>query len=228
MDIAKKRKQATALLLERIGMLDKFTDAKNVDRWRNLLNSLSDTAFHQFMLGLRDNKHVIYIYLPNMEKHPSMDDLYTVADKLGVSVFERIFIRDELTGRKFLTPESHLVVRIPIRRMQQYGDHKMSMPEGDTRVDSMTGQVIHDDRAAGITNPEIQALMAKGLNKLAYEVVAIRGGNIDAWQSGFKRQAEETGEIIMDDIPKDSKNRTVVIGQILLEGLHLENNIAEM
>jgi hypothetical protein len=226
MDIAKKRKVATQLLLDKIDLLDRFTDSDNVGYWKKRLTSLSDSQFHAFMKSVRDKESCIYIMLPNMEKHPSMNDILKVAKKLGVKVFERIMIYDDITDTEFLTPHSHLVARIPIRRMQQYADHKMAVPEHDNKTDMLTGQVVHESRSAGITNPEIQSLVAKDLNDTNQEIVTYRGGNIEAWQGGFRKQAEETGAIRLEDIPKDSKNRTVMVAQILMEGLHLENNIA--
>lgn len=215
------------VLLTQLKHIDKFTDAKNVERYKEQLGKLSDTQFDSYMKQVRDKKACVYVYIPNMEKHPTMTDIISIAKTMGMSLFERVYIYDDLTGKKFLTPMSHFIARLPIRRMQQYGEHKMSVPEGDSKVDSLTGQVVHEDRAAGITNPEIQALGAKGLTELSKEVVSIRGGNIDAWQTGFKKQAEETGKIIMEDVTKDSKNRTVVVAQVLLESLHISNNISE-
>lgn len=221
------RKKATAVLLEQIGLIDKHTDADNVGRYKRILGDMSDTAFDDFMRKVRDGVACIYIYIPNMHKHPSMNDNIAVAKKLGLKLFERIMIYDDVTGESFLTPNKHLVARIPIRRTQQWGEHKMSIPEGDSKTDALTGQVVHEDRAAGITGPEIQSLKSKGLDSVNKELVAIRGGNIDAWQTGFKKQAEETGHVVMDDIPKDSKNRTVVVAQVIMEAMHFENNIAE-
>lgn len=227
MDIAKKRKQATALLLEKIELIDRHTNSDNVGYWKKRLEALSDTAFHDFMKKVRDGEACFYIYLPNMEKHPSNEEILKVAKQIGTPVFERIMMYDDVTDTSYLTPDEHMVVRIPIRRMQQYGDHKMSVPEGDSRTDMLTGQVVHEDRSAGITNPEIQSLAAKGLNTVNQEIVSIRGGNVEAWAGGFRKEAEETGLVHLEDIPKDAQNRTVVVAQILMEGLHLSNNIAE-
>jgi hypothetical protein len=226
MNIAAKRKKVTEYILTTVGLIDKYTNANNVDRLKTQLSDLSDTAFDNLMKLIRDKRACIYIYIPNMDKHPSMENIFGVANKLKIELFQHIYMYDDVTGETMLTPEKYMIVKLPIRRMEQYGDHKLSLPEGDSKIDAMTGQVTHEDRSAGITNPEIQALASKGLNSVLKEVVSIRGGNIEAWQTGIKKQAEENGVVYLENISKDSKNRTVVVGQILLESLHLENNLA--
>lgn len=225
--MAGNRKKATQVLLEQIGLIDQYVNAGNVDRYKQFLGSLSDVQFDKYMTALRNHDTVIYVYAPNLHDHPLMGDVLNIAKKIGVELFERVELYDDVTDEWYLTPNKHLVVKIPIRRLQQYGDHKISLPEGDSKVDTITGQVIHDDRAAGITNPEILSLQAKKLPLVSKELVAIRGGNIEAWQTGMKKQAEETGSIYLSEISKDSANRTVVVTQKLLEGMHLDNNIYE-
>lgn len=225
--MAKNRKKATEVLLEQLGYIDKYLDVDNVGRYRSFLGAMSDNQFDEFVKAIKAKKTVIYVYAPNLHKHPSMENILSIAKKVGVQLFERVELYDDITDEWYLTPERHLVVKIPVRRLQQYGDHKMSLPEGDTKTDMLTGQVIHEDRAAGITHPEEIAWKEKNLSAVVEEMVWYRGGNIEAWQSGFKKQAEETGEIELDNISKDSKNRTVVVAQKLLEGLHLETNLVE-
>ncbi len=171
---------------------------------------------------------MIYVYLPNLDKHPLLDDVFKIAESIGVELFQRIYMMDDVTGEYFLTPEKYFVAVTPIRRMEQFADHKISVPKGDSKVDSLTGQVAKgsDDRSAGITNPEIQALSSKGLDSVLQEIASIRGGNIGAWQSGIKKQAEETGKVRLSEIDPSFKNRTAGMGQIIMESLHLENNLA--
>ncbi len=222
-----KREAATKILLDRLTLIDKHTDVDNVGRYRTALGDMSDAQFDRYMKQIRDGKACVYIMIPNMEKHPNMSDMVKLCAQLGVELSSRLNMYDDVTGEYYLTPEKYLTIRAPARMQEQFGDHKRSIPRGDHKVDAMTGQVIGDSRAAGITNPENQALKTKGLNVVAKELVAIRGGNIDAYQTGIRKQGEETGHIRMEDMPADSANRTVVVAQILMEGMHLANNIAE-
>ena len=223
--MARNRKKATELLLTLIEPIDKHTDADNVGRYKRQLNALSDTQFHNFMKAIKEEKACFYLYMPNMGKHPSTNHVLAACKKLGVVNYHFIDIYDDVTGETMRTPQKHLVIRVPARRLQQYGDHKLAVPEGDRRVDIMTGQVIHEDRAAGLTNPELQSLAAKDLPLLAKELVTYRGGSPEAWQTGFKQQAEETGVIQLDQIDPEFKNRTSKTMQLLLEGMHFETNV---
>lgn len=221
-----KRERATEILLNSVASVDKHTDADNVARYTKIFKDMSDSKFDEYMHQLRDGKACLYVYIPNMEKHPDMNEMVALANKFKVMLSSRITMTDSVTGKEYLTPERYMVVRVPTRRQQQFGEHKISIPKGDNKIDAMTGQVIGVSRAAGITNPEIQSLKTKGLDILAKELVSIRGGDIEAYQTGVRKQGEETGTIRISEMPTDSKNRTIVTAQVWLEGMHLLNNIA--
>lgn len=218
-----KRKKATDLLLARIAEVDKLLKAGNLERYTTLLNSLSDAQFAKYMQMLKNKETVIYVYWPNMTSTVAMEDVIALAKKVGRPLFERVELYDDSTGEWFLTPHKHFCPRLPQRRQQQFGEHKVSLPEGSNKVDLLTGQVVHEDRAAAITNPEIQALGVKNLPNTRREIVSYRGGNVDVWQSQFKKQAEETGEVSMEDISNDSRGRPVVMAHVLWKSMHIDN-----
>ena len=103
----------------------------------------------------------------------------------------------------------------------------MSVPHSDRKVDAMTGQVAWEDQSATITNPEIQALISKGLPNILKEVVTVRGGNIEAWNGEMKQQAEETGTVNLDEIGDNSITRSAVVTEVLLESMLLDTNLTE-
>ena len=41
----------------------------------------------------------------------------------------------------------------------------------------------------------------------------------------FRKQAEETGEVHMSELDPTTRSRTAVIAQVLLNAMHIENNI---
>ena len=225
MDITKQKKKAIAYLVAALTPIDKLSDVKNVDRYESLLEAMSDVQFDKFMKSLRDKKTCIHIYLPNMTKRPSIKNILDIAAEQGTSIFHRIKLFDETTGEYYLTNEKYPVFKIPVRRLQQFLDKKMSVPQGDTKTDGLTGQVAWEDKAATISNPEIQALQAKGLSISLHELVAVRGGNVEAWNGEMKQQAEESGVVYLDDVGNTSSTRTAIVAQTLLEGMLLDNNL---
>lgn len=223
-----KRKKTEKLILNKIGELDKYTSGNNVERYRKMFASMSDTKFDLFMHMLRDNKTVLHMYIPNMKKQPTIEDTIKELEKLGYTLSERITRTDNTTGTKFLSNERYTILRVPIRRQQQFLDKKMGIPESDTKIDGRTGQVTGDDKNARITNPEIQGLFAKGgLDSVIKEFTAIRGGNVHAWSAEMKRELEESGRVSLDDVGNDSTNRSVAILDIYFKAMLIDNNIAQ-
>lgn len=227
MDISKQRKKAMEYLITALTQIDTLCDGANVKRYTDLLDPMSDAQFDKYMKALKDKKTCIYVYIPNMEKRPSIKNLLDIAKEHGTEIFHRIKLFDETTSEYYLTNEKYPVFKIPIRRMQQFLDKKMAVPHGDTKTDGMTGQVAWEDKASTISNPEIQALNAKGtgLSKTLHELVAVRGGNVEAWNGEMKQQAEETGVVYLEDVGLSSNTRTAIVAQTWLEGMLLENNL---
>jgi hypothetical protein len=226
MSTTEKRKKTTAFLLKALDRMDTFSDTKNAKFYRDLFNGMTDSEFDQYMRDMRDGNECFYVYMPNMSKRPSLDTLIEIAKENRVEIFHRIKMLDEHTGEYFVTSHKYPVLRLPIRRMQQFLDKKMSVPRGDTKVNSMTGQVAFEDQSAKLSNPEIQALQSKGLSNTLNELVAIRGGNVEAWSGEMKRQAEEQGKVLLSDIDGGT-SRTAQVTQVLLECMMLSTNLTE-
>jgi hypothetical protein len=224
MNISEKRKKTEKYLLSAIEFIDKNGTGENIKRYQKMFSTMSDTEFDKFMNMLRKNKTCIHMYYPNMTKRPTLDNIIEAAKKFNVKLFHRLKKYDNITKKYFITNEAYPVFRLPIRRMQQFLEKKISVPKGDSKVDTLTGQVSFDDRSAKLTNPEIQALQSKGLSNSLHELLTIRGGNIEAYSGEMKRQAEETGTVLLKDISGGSKTRSAVVAQLFFEGMMLESN----
>ena len=110
--------------------------------------------------------------------------------------------------------------------MQQFLDKKLSVAESDTQIDGLTGQITGKDDPASITGPEIRVMHARGLDNTLKEMISVRGGNIGAY-GDFKHQLEETGDASLGDIQTDSVSRTAMVTQVILESMHLDNNLVD-
>ena len=222
MSIALKKKKILKYVVESIAGIDPNGD--NVKRYTDMFNKMSDKEFHQFMVNMRDGKWQFHLVIPNMTKKTPPANVIATAKKVGCELFHRLWLTDEGSGRKYLTRSKHVVLNLPVRRMQQYLDKKLSVSESDTSIDGLTGQVTGADRSSSITNPEIQALNSKGLNKTLSELVTVRGGDIGAYGE-FKRSLEEQGDASLDALESNSISRTAKVTEILLAGMHIESNL---
>ena len=220
--ITKKKKEIIDKICKICDIID--PSKLNSNRYHKILDHMSPKEFDKWMNYVKDGKWVLHIVAPNMVVNLKNENLLKAADAVGIKLFHRIWMTDNNTGRTFLTDNEYLVLPLPIRRQQQFLDEKMSVPEDDKHIDGMTGQVTGDSKATQITNPEINILAFRGLDTVLEEMVNVRGGNMVAYGE-FRKQAEETGEIHMSELDPSTRSRTAVIAQVLLNAMHIENNI---
>lgn len=196
----------------------------NSKRYRQIIGQMNDKEFEQFMNYMKEGKWQLHLVAPNMIVNLQNEDLLKACDMIGLDLFQRVWMYDRATGRKYLTDNKYMFVKLPIRRQQQFLDEKISVPDNDRTIDGLTGQVTGDSRACSITNPEIQILAARGLSKTMQELVNIRGGNIHGY-SEFRRMLEENGEADLDTIDPNSRTRASVVGSKLLQSMMLDTNL---
>jgi len=185
---------------------------------------MTDKQFDTFMHDMRDGKFQFHIVAPNMKVNLRVKDMIAAADAMGLKLFHRIWMRDRATGRKFLSDNEYLVVKLPVRRQEQFIDKKMSVPDNDRSIDGLTGQVSWDSKACSITNPEIQILAARNMDATLFELVNVRGGNINSYAE-MKRSLEENGEARLNDLDPTSRTRVAVMGGVLLTAMMLDSNL---
>lgn len=217
-----KRKKIIALIVKTMDIAD--PSKVNGKFWEGFLSGLSNKDFDNFMSALRDKKVQMYITAPNLKLNLSNDNLLAAADSLGIQIFHRIRRKDSITGKTYITPNAYPVLQLPIRRMQQFLDEKMSVPDNDRSIDGLTGQVTSDSRACSITNPEIHILAARGLDHALSEFTQVRAGNIHAYAE-FKRQLEEKGSVDLASLDKTSRTRTAVMAKVLLQCMMYDTNL---
>lgn len=220
--IAEKKKKVLAYLKQKLAPID--PGGVNYQRYEKLFSDMNDKQFDQFMINMRDGKWEFHIVVPNMGPKFSLHELLSAADGVGLKVFHRIWLTDASSGRRYLSRSEYPILKLPIRRMQQFLDKKLSVPDNDTTIDGLTGQVTGDDKAASISAPEIQALHSRGLKTVLNEFVTVRGGDIANYGEA-RRQMEEQGSVRLGSLDASSVSRTAKITQVLLESMHIDSNL---
>ena len=220
--IAEKKKKVLAYLKQKLAPID--PNGVNYKRYEKLFNDMNDKQFDQFMVNMRDGKWEFHIVVPNMGPKFSLHDLLKAADGVDLKVFHRIWLTDSATGKRYLSRAEYPILKLPIRRMQQFLDKKLSVPDNDKTIDGLTGQVTGDDKSASISAPEIQAINARGLKVVLNELVTVRGGDIANYGEA-RRQMEEQGSISLGSLDASSISRTAKITEVLLQAMHIESNL---
>lgn len=221
-NIAQKKKKILDFICKLCDTME--PSGLNSKRYRQIIGQMNDKEFDQFMNYMKEGKWQLHLVAPNMIVNLQNEDLLKACDMIGLDLFQRVWMYDRATGRKYLTDNKYMFVKLPIRRQQQFLDEKISVPDNDRTIDGLTGQVTGDSRACSITNPEIQILAARGLSKTMQELVNIRGGNIHGY-SEFRRMLEENGEADLDTIDPNSRTRASVVGSKLLQSMMLDTNL---
>jgi sRNA-binding regulator protein Hfq len=196
---------------------------KNVERWTNFLGSLSDEDFDNFMQALRDKKTRISVVLPNGTSTMTTNTAVELAKKYDVQLFSRVYLHDMHTNRKYLSKYPMMIINLPVRRLSQYLFHKISLPDGDRHINPVTGQVIPPDKGAALSAVETQILASKGLEVSVLELIKIRSGDMNAYNS-LKFNIEQTGTASMADLPLQGRPRSTVTAGRLLHGLMIDSN----
>lgn len=219
-----KRDKIQKFILKHIDLLD--PTGVNSKRYQDLFKEMTDKDFHEYMLNLKKGTEQIYIYMPNMKSNIEFDNLFKACDSLNLPITERVWIEDTATGNRYLTPEKYMILELPVRRVSQYLQHKLSVPDSDKKIDLLSGQVIKPDKSASISLVEMQTLAARDLFFTISELAKYRGGDIHAYAE-FRRSLEENGAAQIDLNDNTSKARSTVILNALLAGMHIESNILE-
>lgn len=217
-----KRTKVEAHILKHITMLD--PSGENTTRYNNFFASLSDKDFDVYMCQLRDGDVHLDIYMPNMKKNLRQEDTLVAADSLGLELFERVWLYDSATKSRYLTPEKYLTLKLPVRRLRQFLEKKRSIGESDRRIDLLSGQVVKPDKAASLSQIEMQVLITNGLEHVTQELVKYRGGDIAAYAQ-YKRELQEYGRTSVTLHETGSVARSAMVFQTLFLGMHLEANV---
>lgn len=215
-----KRKAAEEAVLNAMKILDK--SGKNVRQYEKMFAGMSDKDFYDYVSNIEKGEDVLAFYSSNMTDKLKLEDLMQIAKDMGVELFERIRIYDVATETYYLTPYKCCVLEVPTRPMSQFVMHKLSVPEGDSHIDVLSGQVVQDDKAASISQVETQTMHARGLKFTIMELLKSRGGDVVAF-SKYKRELEEGGHTSVTP-DGTSVPRSAVTVDALLAGMQIKSN----
>lgn len=196
----------------------------NLKKYKETFSKMSDQDFDAWMHYLKDGEDVLSVEVPNLVVRQDIDKLTDLCKALGIQLFTRLKLWDEPTQSYYTTTNDYIMLKLPIRRQSQFLDHKLSVPEGDSKIDNLSGQVIKPDQANSLCQTEVQALYARGLNATIMELIKYRGGDVSAFAE-YKRSLEEQGHATIAN-DTNSITRAVVIFDVFFSGMQLKTNAA--
>jgi len=218
-----KRVRVEEYILKLMTQFDTF-GGNNVDRYTRLFKSMSDKRFDEFMNALKAKQTQISAILPNNMSSMTTNKVIAIAKKRGVVLFSKINFHDMHTGRPYKTAYPVMVVALPVRRLSQYLFHKISLPDGDSHINPISGQVIPPDKGAALSSIETQILASKGLSVGIVELLKVRGGDMNAYKT-MRLTIEEQGDVSLNDIPLSGRPRSAITVKSYLHAMMIDSNI---
>ena len=210
-----------------IKYIDKIAPGgKNKKLYQDLFASMSDKEFKMFMTKLKNKEITLSVIAPNTEpKMLEVERNFKIGEELGYNFFQKLTVTSNKNLPDYKTPNTYLVLNLPVRRAAQLLTKKISIPTDDKSIDLTTGQVTGKSKGSKITMPEIQILAGMGFESSLTELLKVRGGDLgakNALSSLLMKQGSASLAVIDNYSTGTVSTRTL---KSLLTSSHLSNTL---
>lgn len=221
---AEKRKNFIDKVVSFVNDID--TTGKNGTIARSLLEGMNDTDFWDYVKKINSGEETLSMYLPNHGTVLQHKDLIKVSEKYKIPFWHHVIHYDKETQLSYRSIEKHLVLKVPVRRMIQVLDNKISIPENNKFVDNLTGQPAGPSAAAKISFQELMAMYNQGLTQYSItELIKYRGGDTKGFNA-MNRALIENGQVSLDGIMLESGEvKAKATAGAYLTAQHYDNNL---
>lgn len=220
------RKAFEEFVLGFMGSLTKGGGNRTI--YENLFKQMSDKQMDQFVDKLEQGMP-LSVWASNWDEKEKLnyEQILKICDKYGMSVEQQLVVYDPDTGIKSVTPIKYVIGTAEIRKQRQMQVKKFGVSKDDSKVEDLTGQVMGESRAAGLSIPEVQVLDNLGLPTLANELYNVKGGDLDALKA-FRNELITTGKASSNSALKQGTGAKVLkTANHILLGRHIVANLAD-
>lgn len=199
----------------------------NLNLYKELFKSMSDTDFHKYMEDIRAGKKYLVLIKPMYKANGiSVENNLKIANKYNLEFFEHlIFSNNEDGTPDYKTPIKYLVVELPYRRQSQTLEKKISLPDDNKVIDELTYQPTGPSKGAKISYPELQVLIGMGLDNTITELIKYRGGDrggFNAYNAMFLRYGSANLKTLSNYSSGVESTKTL---KSLLLGMHIKSTL---
>ena len=178
--MAKNRKAVENWMLGILNELDESGTNAKIYR-EEVFGKMSNADFDKYIEDLRTGARHTVVYCPNYSQVKlDHEKNYKLAEKLGFSFFERVWIEGKPGVPTHLTPVKYLILPMRVRRQAQLVTKGVSVPKNMKTVNVLTGQPTGESKSAKLSLPEIQLCAASGMVRSMEELLSARGGDVRA------------------------------------------------
>jgi len=217
------RKAAESFIIKYISKLTPGSD--NSSRYEDLFKTMSDVDFSKFMSGLETGEVFLTIIEPNFQETYTVENNLKLAEELDHNFFEKLWIEGNENTPTYLTPNEYLVIDLPVKRVSQILSKKISIPDHNKVIDSLTGQPTGDSKAAKVSYTELQVAAAMELEETMVELIKYRGGDRNG-RAAYEASLSSTGKANLKTLSKFSSGvESTNTLKTFLTSAHLKNTL---
>lgn len=223
--MAGNRKAAENLVYEFLE--DILPGSKNPEIYKEFFASMDDKQFEEWIKSLKNRTTRLAIFAPEGNSGPllTFERNLKVAKKYGHNFYRKVWMTDAITGVKYLTNNTYLVIKLPLKRQSQFLIKKISIPDSNYTVNDLTGQPTGDSKGSSISGPELQIIAALGLEMTALELIKFRGGDSIAFNA-LNSSITRSGTASLNAIDAlGTKVKAVQSLSTILTSMHLSNTL---
>jgi len=194
--------------------------------YQKFFDNMTDADFFKYVEWL-ENGGDVGVWLSNFDRKDDVDfeDMVERCERLGRPLFQRIISYDLDTGLRTMTDAKHFVGTAELMKQSQMWTEKMHAAKDDTKTDDLTGQVMGDSRATGLSVPEVAVLGGSlGLANVTNEIYSVKGGDHAALKA-YRNDLIETGKTNTNAaLRKGDGVKSLRLVRLLLRGRLIDSN----
>lgn len=219
------RKAAEAELINVLESI--LPGSPNTGIYQEIMKVMPDDEFKVFVDDLVSGKRPLSIIAPEGGTPSlSVERNLDTGEKWGHEFYERVWMDPQNGSPEYLSNDKYLVVDMPLKRQAQFLIKKISIPEDNRSIDTLTGQPTGKSKGSKISWPELQILASLGeFDQTIKEFFNMRGGDLVSFNA-MNHMIATTGGVSINAISTlGGKVKSVQSLSTLLTGMHLQNNI---
>lgn len=209
-----------------LGFMGKLTKGGgNRIIYERLFKPMTDAQMEGFVVELEKGKP-LSIWASSYDDKEKLvyENLLALAKEYGVNVMQRLVVYDEDTGIRSMTDYEAIIGTAEFRKQRQMLAKKIGVAKNDYEIDDLTGQVMGDSRATGISQPEITVLRNLGLTTMANELYNVKGGDLEALKA-YKSDLIATGKTTTNSaLRRGNIAKVLETAYHVFRGRHLDSN----
>jgi len=214
--IKSARIKAEQRIYQLLDDLEQKKDGYNATKMKNFFSKLSDEKFIEFMKSMATDDNInIYYELDSFsdkDKDINLKHISKVAKKYDVQLRQYVAFphkNPDDPEHLFITKSEVPKLYVSVRRLVQLLHKKNFASANVDVVNSLTGQVTGDSKAAALTDTQTASLAAVDMKETLKEFLGFRADDMEDKMKAID-SIEKYGEVKLSDLQNNPYNRQSV------------------